>query len=476
MSSPPITNGESASPPSPAPSTPDVVRLKERSWSIAEHVESLNATRLFEWIGDCIAAVVSEGCRDWPLSPDEAIPMGVTFSFPMVQRSLSEATLMPMGKGFVLDGDLELRPLLQEGYRKARDRINASAPAGPLLPPVRIAAIANDSVSTLVSFLYAYGEHPLPRKGCMGLIVGTGCNATIPLKLSALHESKRPPRISLLPGERLEDARIAVNTEWSINGSAPPLRTLGLVTEWDEVLDAAGELPGFQPLEYMTSGRYLGELGRLMLVDYLQAVLRLDPETFPVGLTKRFGVTTTFLSHFKPLDPTALVKRLQAEFPPSSSLSSSSSPSPSPASDSLSFQWTAEMATALYQITKAIQVRAAGILSAGIVALLKLSEDLPANAVPDTALPNAHALANALGSAPVKPTRELGVGYTGGCIAHFQDYLPDTQRMLDELLARELGPSPNCPLRVVLSPCHDGGIKGAGILAAAAQSSQDRET
>ncbi|KAM0275952.1 hypothetical protein ACHAQH_007253 [Verticillium albo-atrum] len=410
--------------------TPRVVRLKEQSWSIAEHLKSMNDANLFDWIGECIAAVVAEGCRDWALAADEPIPLGITFSFPMVQRSLNDATLMAMGKGFAINGDVELGPLLLTGYNKARGD----------LPPIHIAAIANDSVSTLVSFIYIYGED-VGRKAAMGLIVGTGCNATIPLKLAALHESKRPARISLLPGEALEQVRIAVNTEWSINGSAPPLRKLGLVTRWDEALDAAGEMPGFQPLEYMTAGRYLGELGRLMLLDYLESHMSVDVSTLPEAVRIRHGMTTTFLSHFRPLDPTALVSQLESEFP-----------------TQLPFQWTTDMASALYHISKAIEVRAAGIVSAAVVALLRLAGDIP----------------EAGDSSEGREARELGVGYTGGCIAHFQDYLDDTQRFLDELMGMDLGDEP--PVRIVLSPCHDGGIKGAGILAAAAESSLDRET
>ncbi|KAM9884845.1 hexokinase family protein [Verticillium dahliae] len=409
-----------------------VARLKEQSWPIAEHLKSMNDTKLFDWIGECIAAVVTEGCRAWAFAADEPIPLGITFSFPMVQRSLNEASIIAMGKGFAIHGDVELGSLLLTGYNKSRRE----------LPPIRIAAIANDSVSTLVSFNYLYGEDSR-KKAAMGLIVGTGCNATIPLKLAALHESKRPARISLLPGEAPEQVRIAVNTEWSIKGSAPPLQKLGLITRWDEALDAAGEMPGFQPLEYMTAGRYLGELGRLMLLDYLDSRLGVDASALPSALLTRHGMTTTFLSHFRPLDPDALVSQLETEFPTKAP-----------------FRWTTDMATALYHMSKAIEVRAAGIVSAAVVALLRMAGDVPE-------------AGDGSGAEEEEP-RELGVGYTGGCIAHFQDYLHDTQRFLDELVAKDVGDKP--PVRIVLSPCHDGGIKGAGILAAAAESSLDRET
>ncbi|GJC78360.1 hexokinase-1 [Colletotrichum liriopes] len=426
------------------------LRLKEKAWPIDDRLKAdseADPQLLFDWIGARIASVVRSACEEWQLPADEELPLGITFSFPMVQHSISEATVMTMGKGFNIGGDAELGPLLLKGYEKSRVLDDYDARH---LPSIRIAAISNDSVSTLISFIYLYNESRL-KKASMGLIVGTGCNATIPLRLTAMGSNKWPANVSTLPGESARLARIAVNTEWSIRGTAPPLRELHLVTPWDSALDAAlvgpNEIAGFQPLEYMTAGRYLGELGRLILVDYLKAELGLDELSLPSDLLVRYGLTTTFLSHFKPSDPSdpsILLTKLEKEFP---------------AEKRASFQWTLEIAVALYHIAKAIQIRASGIVAAATVALLKLAEDIPEQ----------------IPAGDAAPVKELGVGYTGGCISHFQDYLADTQDFLDKIVKLDYkDQSP--PVRVVLSPCHDGGIKGAGILAAATGVSQTQET
>jgi hexokinase len=334
-----------------------------------------------------------------------------------------------MGKGFAISSDQDLGGRLTDGYNRAKS---------PELPPIRVEAIANDSVSTLVSFIFNFDE-ALNRRACMGLILGTGCNATIPLKLSQLNSSKRPPSVVARPEERAEDVKIAINTEWSINGTSPPLHKVGLVTKWDKVLDQQGELNSFQPLEYLTSGRYLGELGRIMLVDYLTEHLDIAAGTLPKTLLQRHNLTTTYLSHFKPLRPSALMISLQQEFPESSG--------------SPPFEWTEDIATALYRIAKAIEVRAAGIVAAATLALLTLAGEVPRD-----------------GARAMNRDCELGVGYTGGCIVHFQDYLQDCQDFLDQLLSKRFGDE--SPLRVVLSPCHDGGVTGAGILVAAASQSK----
>lgn len=399
-------------------------RLLEQSWPIQEHLKHQNSESLFSWIGDRVAHVVRAGTDAFGLSAHDELPMGVTFSFPMLQKSLSEAILMPMGKGFAVTSDLDLGGHLAVGYEKHRT---------PGMPRIRIAAIANDAVATLVSFVYQFPAMA-HQKASMGLIVGTGCNATLPLRLSTLHESKRPASISVLPGQEVADVKIAVNTEWSIKGSAPPLAKLDLISRWDTELDQAGEIPGFQPLEYMTAGRYLGELARLIFVDYYGTVLGHATNGLPRRLRQRFGLTTTFISHLYPDSPTGpMLSQLVQEFP----------------TDDASFRWTVELADVLFRIAKAIEVRAAGIVAASTIGLLQCAGEIA--------------------EAPKSGITELAVGYTGGCIQHFQNYLADTQSFIDRIL--DLEGAGQAPVRVVLTPCHDGGITGAGILVPAALAS-----
>ncbi|KAG5926312.1 hypothetical protein E4U42_003431 [Claviceps africana] len=418
-------------------------RHLERSWPIANHLKNDNADSLFLWIGKCIAEVVAEGCQKLGLARDSPIPLGVTFSFPMEQPSLERATITSMGKGFAMPPNVDLGICLIDAYDRHRRGSTHN------LPPVYAAAIANDSVSTLVSFIFHY-DGMARRRAAMGLILGTGSNATIPVKLSMLHPSKRPRKVNVLAGEKVEDAKIAVNTEWSINGTAPPMRELGLITAWDDELSAQNERPGFQPLEYMTAGRYLGELGRIMLLDYLIRTCKVSRACLPRKLLQQDSLTTTFLSHFKPLDTKSLLWTLRLEFP-------------EPVNSG--FAWTEHDAEALYRIAKAIEVRAAGIIAAAILALLTVGGELPAEE--DASIARS-------GDCEGCDVCELGVGYTGGCVVHFQDYLEDCQDFINQLVARRFGTKSRWS--VVMRPCHDGGITGAAILSAAALSSQRSQT
>jgi hexokinase len=61
-----------------------VRRILEKSWPIGEHLKNEKAEDLFAWIGDCIADVVEDGVEIFGEDLPARLPMGVTFSFPMM--------------------------------------------------------------------------------------------------------------------------------------------------------------------------------------------------------------------------------------------------------------------------------------------------------------------------------------------------------------------------------------------------------
>jgi hexokinase len=344
---------------------------------------------------------------------------------------------MAMGKGFAMDANLDLAKQFRVGYERSRAKY---------IPGIEIVAICNDTSATLVSFAYQMKVVPR-RKAAMALIVGTGCNATIPLALSKLHPKKRPAQLKVLDGtESLSDPKITINTEWSISGAAHPLHELHYVTPWDKILDEETDNPGFQPFEFMTAGRYLGELGRIIALDYFTNHLNIPKMSLPPKLRERYALPTTFLGNLRPsLNEPSIIQQLNAELPPSV--------------ESNAWQWTTEAADALYHITKAVQVRAAGMVAAATIGLLACAEEIQFSSNYIQKKVNGEVVQ----SMTERDVDELLVGYTGGCIVHFQDYRDDCQAFLDSIMEREFGNS-SVP-RVVLEPCHDGGITGAGILA-----------
>jgi hypothetical protein len=58
--------------------------ILEKTWPIGEQLKNNKAEDLFQWIGKCIAEVVQDGNRVWGPELREELPLGVTFSFPMM--------------------------------------------------------------------------------------------------------------------------------------------------------------------------------------------------------------------------------------------------------------------------------------------------------------------------------------------------------------------------------------------------------
>ncbi|KAJ5945615.1 hypothetical protein N7454_002454 [Penicillium verhagenii] len=464
-----------------------VKRTLERAWPIQEHLKMDKAEDLFAWIGDCIAEVVAESLTSDATRKDipAELDMGITFSFPIMQESLAEATLMPMGKGFAISSNLNLRDILLNGYekhtRRPDDEEEPSSKRRKLfaLPKLKIQAITNDTVATLASLAYAVKSLPNSRVA-MGIIVGTGCNATIPMKLSELHESKAKS-VNMMEPEATETI---VNTEWTISGAAPPLSELEITTEWDIALDKACARPGFQPFEYMTGGRYIGELIRLILFDYLTTVTGLSKRILPANLIQEYALTTTYISDnvARARSDQDLAKELNESLPPP---------------ESSDWRWDARTAGAFRRIARAVQRRSAGLIAAAVIGLLaccreiELKEDSSVNTPENAASPQSNgdvsaAVSDAVGTTqpaslthnihghvvPVlqpMPTdwqfgpEELVVAYTGGIIQHYPQFKEMCQQHIDRLIMRT-GPQRGGK-SVFLREASDGGVIGAGVLA-----------
>ncbi|KAL4878922.1 hypothetical protein BJY04DRAFT_194892 [Aspergillus karnatakaensis] len=467
--------------------TQRVKRTLEKAWPIQEHLKKDQAEDLFAWIGDCIAEVVAESLSSDATkgSVPEELEMGITFSFPIMQESLAEATLMPMGKGFAITSDLNLRKILLSGYekhtRRPDDEDEPSSKRRKLfaLPKLKISAITNDAVATLASLAYAVKSLPNSRVA-MGIIVGTGCNATIPMKLSALHEDK----VKQIKRSNPDTSQIIVNTEWTISGVLPPLKELDIVSKWDDELDAASARPGFQPFEYMTGGRYIGELIRLIFMDYLTTVTGITATALPASLTKEYALTTSFVSEkvARARSDEELAVELNRSLPPPSG----------------TWLWDATSAGVLRKVARTVQRRSAGLIAAAVVGLLacageiELKLDSPVASPPESyAVSPGHD--SVMGHSPqlnskglnglsgnrgpivpiISPSptpsdwqsgpEELVVAYTGGIIQHYPNFKETCQQFIDRLIMRT-GPQKSGK-SVFLREASDGGVIGAGVLA-----------
>ena len=66
-------------------------------------------------------------------------------------------------------------------------------------------------------------------------------------------------------------------------------------TCWDDHLNVNHSLPDFQPFEHLVSGRYLGEIARLVLVEAIQTT-DLFGGRFPSRILEPYALDTGTLS------------------------------------------------------------------------------------------------------------------------------------------------------------------------------------
>lgn len=385
---------------------------------------------------------------------------------------------MPMGKGFTITSDLDLGPTLLQGYARHTRR---QSPSGGeprakrrrlgSLPRLKIVAITNDTIATLTSLAYSVKSLPNSRVAA-GIIVGTGVNATIPMKFSDLSADK----VAHVKKGAPDATETVVNTEITISGACGPLKAI--TTDWDRQLDEACARPGFQPLEYMTGGRYIGELIRIVFFDYMTKGHRppLDSAQLPATVVHSYSFTTTFVSAVvaRARTDSELAGELKRRIPPP---------------ESSNWGWTPHAAGALRRIAHLVQVRSAGLIAAATVGLLNATgeialsepaaatEDVPmsTDSKPPSPLSKGKALAaldrntrDGLSPAPGTSAwkagpEEIVIAYTGGIIQHYPNFKEQTQRFIDRLVMRagvqDGGKS------VFLREARDGGIIGAGVLA-----------
>jgi hexokinase len=220
-----------------------VVRMV--SSHIDEKVKLLEGKAFFDWMAQKIGEMLYGGDRE---HDDDSTPlaMGLSWSFALNQTSIRTGLVIAMGKGFRCSNGIveqDLSELVMEACRKRNLH-------------VRVDAIVNDSSATLLSRAYT---DPSTR---MSLILGTGTNAALHFPIHAIGVEKfgnRPANWSR------QESHVIVNTEMSMFGGG-----IFPMTRWDDDLNRHHLRPDYQPLEYMISGRYLGEIVRLIVVEAVQ--------------------------------------------------------------------------------------------------------------------------------------------------------------------------------------------------------------
>ncbi|XP_030576007.1 hexokinase HKDC1 isoform X4 [Archocentrus centrarchus] len=192
------------------------------------------------------------------------LPAGFTFSFPCEQTAIDTGILVSWTKGFKAT-DCEGHDVVNM-LREAIKRRNEY--------DLDIVALVNDTVGTMMSCAY---EDPQCE---VGLIAGTGSNVCymeelkniekIGQKKGKTQEDKGPQDADDgMKGDKkegdVEMSKMCINTEWGGLGDDGSLDDI--ITPFDVEVDQNSVNPGKQRFEKLTSGMYLGEIVRQVLLD-----------------------------------------------------------------------------------------------------------------------------------------------------------------------------------------------------------------
>ncbi|NWI19170.1 HXK1 protein, partial [Crypturellus soui] len=291
------------------------VRMYNKIFAIPLEIMQGTGEELFDHIVQCIAEFLEymgiKGAR---------LPLGFTFSFPCRQASIDKGTLVGWTKGFKAtdcEGE-DIVDMLREAIKRRNEF------------DLDIVALVNDTVGTMMTCGY---EDP---KCEIGLIAGTGSNVCY------MEDMKN---IEIVEGN---EGKMCINTEWGgfgDNGCIDSIRT-----EYDKEVDEGSLNPGKQRYEKMTSGMYLGEIVRQILIDLTRQGLLFRGQ-ISESLRKRGIFETKFLSQIES-DRLALlqVRRILQQ---------------------LGLDGTCEDSIVVKEVCGAVSTRAARLCGAGLAAVVE---------------------------------------------------------------------------------------------------------
>jgi hexokinase len=230
--------------------------IAENSWIIPNDFKTIDLN-FFKFIGDKINTIIS---LQSVINRKNLIKTGITWSFPLDTTTYNRGKILCVSKGFTISDEIynkDLKDIIELVLLEHFD----------LQIDVRV--ILNDSLA-----VYAAGAF-VDKYMKLALVLGTGVNMCCSLNSSdKIHENKTLP----------DQPRLLYNAEVSLFGHKL-LKTFA--SKYDEVLDSrltsfdysyrpfmemdpVSNLV-FQPFELMTSGRYIPELARIVVVDLVES-------------------------------------------------------------------------------------------------------------------------------------------------------------------------------------------------------------
>ncbi|EEB94337.1 hypothetical protein MPER_06863 [Moniliophthora perniciosa FA553] len=253
--------------------------ITQTKYRLTEEQKQDDGQKLFDFCAECIKTFIENNFTndggELSLKEGEVLPLGFTFSYPCTQNKIDHGVLIRWTKGFGAT-NTEGRDVA-EMFRKSLEKYKV---------PVNMTALINDTTGTLIA------SHYVNPRTKIAVIFGTGCNAAYMEKVGNI--------------EKIKDLGIDGNDEMAINcewGAFDSFEHEHLPrTKYDITVDETSNKPGEQAFEKLISGRYLGEILRLVICELIdEGVLFLGQNTYK--LETPYVFETAFLSLMES-DPT----------------------------------------------------------------------------------------------------------------------------------------------------------------------------
>ncbi|KDR76967.1 hypothetical protein GALMADRAFT_246129 [Galerina marginata CBS 339.88] len=252
--------------------------VTQSKYRLTEEQKHEDGQKLFDFCAECLRTFIDTNLAEnggVQLKPGQKLPLGFTFSYPCSQDRIDQGILIRWTKGF--------GAINTEG-RDVASMFRSSLEKYQL--PVELTALINDTTGTLIASHYV---NPRTRLAC---IFGTGCNAAY------FEHVKDIPKIKNLGID--ENVDMAINCEWGAFDSFEHEHLPR--SKYDIIVDETSNKPGEQAFEKLISGRYLGEILRLVICELIdEGVLFLGQNTYK--LENPYVFDTAFLSLMES-DPT----------------------------------------------------------------------------------------------------------------------------------------------------------------------------
>jgi len=251
--------------------------ITQTKYRLTEEQKQDDGQKLFDFCAECLKTFVESNVGEGPgmLKEGQMLPLGFTFSYPCSQERIDHGELIRWTKGFGA-ANTEGRDVA-EMFKQSLAKQNLQ---------VELTALINDTTGTLIA------SHYVNPKSKIAVIFGTGCNAAY---MEHVKDITKITHLGLPPDEEM-----GINCEWGAFDSFEHEHLPR--TKYDAIVDETSNKPGEQAFEKLISGRYLGEILRLVICELIdEGVLFLGQNTYK--LEKPYCFDTAFLSLMES-DPT----------------------------------------------------------------------------------------------------------------------------------------------------------------------------